>query len=116
MRVRIRADDMTPALAEQFPRAGTVLHPETNRVEWAVVALDRPICHRGRPIGLLCLRPRLPGAAVGDARAVPVHVALVVGESVVDGVRGYRLGDLVGLALCEAEGAASQGTVFPHEA
>jgi hypothetical protein len=83
--------------------SGTVLHPESNRAEWAIVALACPVQHHGTTFGMLCLRPRVTGRAVGDPPAVPVHVALVSGVTETEAGPRYRVGELVGTAVCEPE-------------
>src|SRR5262245_56337251 len=110
MRVRVLADGVNAALAEQLPVHGDILHPETNCAEWAIVALDRPLLYQGDAAGLLCLRPRVRGKAVGDPPSVPVQVALCKGITVVEGKRVYKVGSLVGFGICEPEAPAEQGT------
>jgi hypothetical protein len=57
MRVRLMAESLPANLAEQFPALGTLLHPESNRQEWAIVLLDRTLSTTNSSFEMLLLRP-----------------------------------------------------------
>src|SRR5262245_43925363 len=106
MRVRLRSGSSSTVLAESLPVAGRVLHPESNRAEWAIVALDAPVSVEGLAAELLWLRPAVAGARVGDPTDTPVHVAVVTGVGEGEGRPVYRLGELLGQLVCAADPGA----------
>jgi hypothetical protein len=103
MRVRLQTGGLDTLLEPSLPRSGHVLHPESNRAEWAILALDQPVSVAGVTAELLWLRPAVSGRRVGDPAAIHVHVALVVGVGEVESRPVYRLGGLLGQVVCEAE-------------
>jgi|SRR5579884_1009040 len=107
MRVRLQPGGRGSALDAALPVAGRLLHPETNRAEWAIIALDHPLSVGGRPTELLCLRPTHAGR-VGGPAPIPVHVAPVTSVRELGGRPVYDLGEVAGQAICAAEGEAEQ--------
>ena len=105
MRVRMRRGESSTALDDALPLAGRVLHPESNRVEWAIVSLDTPVTVAGVQTGLLLLRPAVANRAVGDPGDIPVHVAVVASVREVEGQPVYGRGELLGQVICESEPA-----------
>ena len=105
MRVRLESGDRDTPLGASLPTTGCVLDPESDRAEWAIVALDQPVTVAGSPSRLLWLRPAIPGVRVGDPAPVPVHVAVVTRVVDVEGRPVYKLGELHGPILCRAEAA-----------
>jgi hypothetical protein len=100
VRVRLLNGDSETPLTRLLPVAGRILHPESNRAEWAIVALDYPVTVAGSVAAQLCLRPGVAGAQVGDPGAIPVHVAVVSEVREAEGRPVYKLGGLVGQAIC----------------
>jgi hypothetical protein len=105
MRVRIRRGESSTALDEALPLAGRILHPESNRAEWAIVGLDMPVDVAGVPTDLLWLRPATAKRAVGDPGDISVHVAVVVSVREVEGQPVYGPGKLLGQVVCGPEAA-----------
>jgi hypothetical protein len=96
---------MSTSLDEVLPLAGRIQHPESNRFEWAIVELDTPVNNEGVQTDKLCLRPAIANKAVGDPDEIPVHIALIEGTRDVDGKPAYKVGTLLGQAVCGPERA-----------
>ncbi len=101
MRVRLHNGSVDNPLSSSLPLAGRILHPESNLAEWFIVSLDSPVVVAGVTTELLCLRPA--GRVRPGPVAIPVHVSLVIGTYEIDGRTVYKLGELLGQALCLAE-------------
>src|SRR5262249_47465995 len=72
MRVRLQHGGSGSELDALLPITGHVLHPETNRAEWAIIALGQPVSVRGSATELLLLRPARAGE-VGASAPSTVH-------------------------------------------
>jgi hypothetical protein len=103
MRVRLRDDVSRSLVTASLPITGYILHPESNRTEWTIVALDEPILVAGIVTEFFWLRPAISEAQVGDLSPTPVHVATVMLVSESEGKPVYKLGNLLGLAICEIQ-------------
>jgi hypothetical protein len=103
IRIRLQKGISDTPLSESLPVSGHVLYPESNRSEWAIVAVDKPVCVEGVTVDLLWLRPAISGVQIGDPTVIPAHVAIVTGVGNAEGHPVYRLGKVLGQVVCSAE-------------
>jgi hypothetical protein len=112
VRVRLRKGEFDTPLGALLPVSGRVVQSGSSPTEWAIVALDHPVSVTGATAELLWVRPTISGCQVGGPSPIPVHVSLVSGVTEGEGRPRYRVGEMLGQAVCEAE---SNGTTHPAQ-